>query len=96
LRAAEIKAGVAYSPPRDLPMPKAEFEAPVMSSGGLQGKEVMPLPQIPTHVLSKAPDAPHQRPGPGGFDRAAHHKAYMRAYMKGYMRAWRARRKGLV
>ena len=38
LSEASERAGVEYLPPGDLPMPKAEFQVPALSSGGLQVK----------------------------------------------------------
>jgi hypothetical protein len=39
LTEASERMGVEYRPPRDLPMPKHEFQAPAQSSGGVQAKE---------------------------------------------------------
>jgi hypothetical protein len=75
LSEASAKAGVEYRPPRELPMPKAEFQAPVQSVGSVAATLGAPVRSSP------------------GFDRAAHHKAYMKTYMREYMRGWRARRK---
>jgi hypothetical protein len=89
LSEASAKAGVEYRPPRDLPMPKAEFQAPAQSSGSMQAKADRsfdyPYTSPPLQKVGNDPDltkapADGAAQSSGGFDRAAYQRAYMRAY----------------
>ena len=100
LSEASERAGVEYRPPRDLPMPRVEYQVLAQPLGGVEApvkeerKEVRPLTSTNIDPLRQAPDEGARRRGPkGGFDREAYHKAYMKAYMREYMRGWRARRR---
>jgi hypothetical protein len=70
LSEASARAGVEYRPPRDLPMPKAEFQAPVRSSGSVAA--TLGPPVAKKAGFDRA--AYHK----------AYMKTYMREYMRGW------------